>query len=50
MDTRSSVRALAALTFALTLSQFFRSCLAVMAPEVQADLQLSPAGFGLLSS
>lgn len=50
MDTRSSVRGLAALTFALTLSQFFRSCLAVMAPEVQADLQLSPAGFGLLSS
>ncbi len=50
MDTRSSVRGLAALTFALTLSQFFRSCLAVMAPEVQSDLQLSPAGFGTLSS
>jgi len=38
------------MTFALTLSQFFRSCLAVMAPEVQSDLQLSPAGFGMLSS
>lgn len=50
MDTRSSVRGLAALTFALMLSQFFRSCLAVMAPEVQSELQLSPAGFGTLSS
>ncbi len=50
MDTRSPVRGIAALTFALTLSQFFRSCLAVMAPEVQHDLQLSQAGFGMLSS
>ena len=50
LDTPSPARGLAAMTFALTLSQFFRSCLAVMAPEVQADLQLSPAGFGTLSS
>lgn len=50
MDTRSPARGLAAMTFALMLSQFFRSCMAVMAPEVQRDLQLSPAGFGMLSS
>lgn len=50
MDNASPVRGLAAMTFALTLSQFFRTCMAVMAPEVQADLQLSPAGFGTLSS
>ena len=50
MTSPQTLRALAALTFALALSQFFRSCLAVMAPEVQHDLQLSPAGFGTLSS
>ncbi|MET1114968.1 MAG: MFS transporter [Comamonas sp.] len=50
MDTRSSARGLAAMTFALMLSQFFRSCMAVMAPEVQSDLLLTPAGFGTLSS
>lgn len=50
MDPSSSARGLAALAFALVLSQFFRSCLAVMAPELQHDLQLSPAGFGSLSS
>lgn len=50
MDSRSPLRGLAALTFAMALSQFFRSCLAVMAPELQADLGLSPAGFGTLSS
>lgn len=43
-------RGLVALTFAFSLSQFFRSCLAVIAPELQRDLALSPAGFGALSS
>jgi len=42
--------ALAALTGALAMSQFFRSCLAVMAPELSHDLGLDPAGFGALSS
>lgn len=46
----SSTQALGALTFAFGLSQFFRSCLAVIAPELQRDLDLSAAGFGLLSS
>lgn len=46
----ATARGLAALTFAFTLSQFFRSCLAVIAPELQHDLALSPAGFGTLSS
>ncbi|MFT3718734.1 MFS transporter [Pseudorhodoferax sp.] len=46
----SPAPALRALTFAFGLSQFFRSCLAVIAPELQRDLQLSAAGFGLLSS
>lgn len=46
----SPARALSALTFAFGLSQFFRSCLAVIAPELQRDLGLSAAGFGLLSS
>lgn len=50
MHSRSPARGLVALTFAMALSQFFRSCLAVMAPELQHDLQLSPAGFGSLSS
>jgi len=43
-------RGLRALTFAFALSQFFRTCLAVIAPELQHDLGLSPAGFGALSS
>ncbi|MGO4329790.1 MFS transporter [Cupriavidus sp. 2TAF22] len=38
------------LTFAFALSQFYRSCLAVMAPELQHDFGLSAAGFGTLSS
>ncbi len=42
--------ALAALTGAVMLSQFFRSCLAVIAPELQHDLGLNAAGFGALSS
>lgn len=41
---------LVALSFALALSQFFRTCLAVIAPELQQDLHLSPGGFGALSS
>jgi predicted MFS family arabinose efflux permease len=44
------MRGIRALTFAFTLSQFFRTCLAVIAPELQRDLDLSPAGFGTLSS
>jgi len=43
-------RGILALTFAFSLSQFFRSCLAVMAPELQHDFGMSPAGFGALSS
>jgi len=43
-------RGIALLTFAFILSQFYRSCLAVMAPELQHDFGLSPAGFGALSS
>ncbi|CAN5355353.1 MFS transporter [soil metagenome] len=43
-------RGIRALTFAFILSQFFRTCLAVIAPELQHDLGLSPAGFGALSS
>ncbi|QXI31129.1 MFS transporter [Pseudomonas vanderleydeniana] len=50
MNNPASTRGLTALTCALLLSQFFRTCLGVMAPEIQADLHLSPAGFGLLSS
>ncbi|MDP9898948.1 MFS transporter [Variovorax ginsengisoli] len=42
--------ALTALTFAFGLSQFFRSCLAVMAPELQLDLGLSSAQYGAMSS
>lgn len=47
---RRAARGIALLTFAFALSQFFRSCLAVMAPELQHDFGLSPAGFGALSS
>ena len=46
----SPVPALRALTFAFGLSQFYRGCIAVIAPELQRDLNLSAAGFGLLSS
>lgn len=48
--TTHAVRGIAILTFAFALSQFFRSCLAVMAPELQHDFGLSPAGYGALSS
>lgn len=47
---RHARRGIALLTFAFVLSQFYRSCLAVIAPEVQHDFALSPAGFGALSS
>lgn len=47
---RRARRGIVLLTFAFALSQFFRSCLAVMAPELQHDFGLSAAGFGTLSS
>ena len=47
---RIAARGIALLTFAFILSQFYRSCLAVIAPELQHDFGLSPAGFGALSS
>ena len=50
MSSSDASRGLRALIFAFTLSQFFRTCLAVIAPELQHDLNLSPAGFGSLSS
>jgi len=50
MRSPSTAAAVAALTGALALSQFFRSCLAVIAPELSHDLQLTPVTFGVLSS
>jgi len=51
LPTRGRVRAaLVLLTFAFALSQFYRTCLAVIAPELQHDLGMSPEGFGSLSS
>lgn len=50
IDENSAARGIALLTFAFILSQFYRSCLAVIAPELQLDFGLSPAGFGALSS
>lgn len=50
MSPIDPARGIRALTFAFVLSQFFRTCLAVIAPELQHDLGLSPAGFGALSS
>ncbi|AJG24243.1 MFS transporter [Cupriavidus basilensis] len=47
---RRARRGIVLLTFAFALSQFYRSCLAVMAPELQHDFGLSAAGFGTLSS
>lgn len=50
-DTEAVVRrGIVLLTFAFILSQFYRSCLAVIAPELQHDFNLSPAGYGALSS
>ena len=45
-----TTKALVALTGAYTLSQFFRSYIAVIAPELSRDLGLGPSGFGWLSS
>lgn len=42
--------AIAALTAAYVLSQFFRSYVAVVAPEMTRDLSLTPAQFGAFSS
>lgn len=50
IDNSTAARGIALLTFAFILSQFYRSCLAVIAPELQHDFGLSPAGFGALSS
>lgn len=50
MSSPAHARALWALTFAVALSQFYRACLAVIAPELQQDLGLSPAAFGTLSA
>ncbi|MDF3884827.1 MFS transporter [Cupriavidus basilensis] len=47
---RRARRGIVLLTFAFALSQFYRSCLAVMAPELQHDFGLTAAGFGSLSS
>ena len=47
---QNSTKAILALTFAYILSQFFRSFLAVIAPELMTDLDLTPAQFGWLSS
>ena len=41
---------LAALSVAYVLSQFFRTALAVVAPELAADLALDPTSLGVLSS
>ena len=41
---------LAVLAAAYVLSQFFRTALAVVAPEIAADLGLDPARLGMLSS
>lgn len=46
----SALPGLAALTVAYVLSQFFRTALAVVAPELAADLGLDPARLGVLSS
>ncbi len=46
----ATTRALVALTGAYTLSQFFRTYIAVIAPELSRDLSLGPSEFGWLSS
>lgn len=48
--TISALPTLAALTLAYVLSQFFRTSLAVVAPEIARDLALDPARLGALSS
>lgn len=46
----SALPTLVALTTAYVLSQFFRTAMGVVAPEIARDLNLDPAGLGLLSS
>jgi predicted MFS family arabinose efflux permease len=46
----SALPTLAALTAAYVLSQFFRTALAVVAPEIARDLALDPSRLGVLSS
>ena len=46
----SALPTLAVLTLAYVLSQFFRTALAVVAPEIARDLGLDPARLGILSS
>lgn len=46
----AAVPTLAVLAAAYVLSQFFRTALAVVAPEIAADLGLDPARLGALSS
>jgi predicted MFS family arabinose efflux permease len=46
----SALPTLAVLTLAYVLSQFFRTALAVVAPEIARDLVLDPARLGILSS
>lgn len=50
MPTHSPAIGLAAFGFAYLMSQFFRSALAVVAPELMADLDLNAAGLGTLSA
>lgn len=47
---RGPLPGLAALALAYLLSQFFRTALGVVAPEIAADLGLPPARLGLLSA
>jgi predicted MFS family arabinose efflux permease len=46
----SALPTLTVLTLAYVLSQFFRTALAVVAPEIARDLALDPARLGVLSS
>jgi predicted MFS family arabinose efflux permease len=49
-STWAAVPTLGVLAAAYVLSQFFRTALAVVAPEIAADLNLDPARLGILSS
>lgn len=46
----SPLATLTVLTTAYVLSQYFRTAIAVVAPEISRDLQLDPASLGALSS
>lgn len=46
----SPLATLIVLTTAYVLSQYFRTALAVVAPEIARDLKLDPAMLGTLSS